>query len=99
MFMQTSVQYDQDAQRFKDISTDLSATTEELLASIQNMVKAIEEISKANNEAAKGTQNIAERSGVVTQKTFNLSSEADKVRNSSERLICRIYKIMMLRHD
>ena len=92
MFVQTSVQYDQDAIHFKDISTDLSATTEELLASIQNMVKAIEEITSSNSEAAKGTQNIAEKSGTVTEKASNVSSEADRVKNSSEKLILLLSK-------
>jgi len=92
IFVKTIIQYDNDAVRFSDISTNLSDTTEELLVSIQNMVKALEEITKANNEAAKDTQNIAEKSNIVSKKTYTVSLEADKVKDSSERLISLLSK-------
>lgn len=54
-------QYSKDAGFFSDMSTDLSATTEELTASVHDMMRAIHEVTNATNESAKDATNMSSR--------------------------------------
>ena len=54
-------QYRKDAGFFSDMSTDLSATTEELTASIHDLMRAIHEVTLATNDSAKDASNMSGR--------------------------------------
>ncbi len=79
-------QYFKDSESIKELVTDFSATSEELLASIQSMVKAITEVTASNNEGAIGTQNIAERAANVMQEAAKVKDLIVETEKSSERL-------------
>jgi len=85
-------QYYKDSESVKDLVTDFSATSEELLASIQCMVEAINEISVSNNEGAQGTQDIAERASDVMQEATNVTDLMKATEQSSDRLAVAIAK-------
>ncbi len=79
-------QYFKDSESVKELVTDFSATSEELLASIQSMVKAINEVTASNNEGAQGTQSIAERAANVMQEASKVKDLILETEKSSERL-------------
>jgi methyl-accepting chemotaxis protein len=62
-------QYQKDAGYMNDLTTDFSATSEELLASIQNMIRAISEVLQSTNEGSSGINSIAEKSSVIVNKS------------------------------
>ncbi len=64
--------YTSDAIYVSDMTSDLSATAEELLASVQSMLKAINEVSMAAQDGAKTTT-------VVAQQTTDISCNASVV--------------------
>lgn len=83
----TSTQYESDAKIFDNMSTDLSATSQELLASVESIAKAIHEISLANNESAEGTTAIAEKNSDIAMRSNTISEQARVVSGSSENLL------------
>lgn len=84
--VKTGDQYYNDSEFLSDITTGLSATSQQLMASIQNMVNAINEISTANNESAQGAQNIAQRSEVVVVHVNDVANLSNDTKLSSEKL-------------
>ena len=84
--VQTSEEYSQDAVYYKDFSTDLSATTEELLASITEVIKTIEGVTTSSSEGAEGTADIAERAAGVTEKSSDILSLVEKANENATSL-------------
>ncbi|MNV96682.1 hypothetical protein D3C71_1917150 [compost metagenome] len=76
--LQASDRYRSDADQINGLVTSLSATSEELLASIHSIVKVIQEVSIAANEGAAGATHIAEKSGVIVEKTEEVSAYMDR---------------------
>ena len=74
-------QYRKDAGFFSDMSTDLSATTEELTASIHDLMRAIHEVTLATNESAKDATNM---SGRVSDSYEKLKKLVDLVNENSK---------------
>ncbi len=74
-------QYRKDAGFFSDMSTDLSATTEELTASIHDLMRAIHEVTMATNESAKDATNM---SGRVSDSYEKLKKLVDLVNDNSK---------------
>lgn len=78
-------QYSSHALEMKDMVSEFSATSEELLASLQNVTKAITEIAGASGEEAQGASTIAEEAASVVQKSnevIKLTGEAKEKANN-----------------
>lgn len=91
-FVNTSEQYDKDANLIDNLVTDLSATSEKLSSAMENMLKAINEVSSATNEEASGTGHIAEKTVVITTKANNVLECSKKTKASSDNLVKSISK-------
>jgi methyl-accepting chemotaxis protein len=94
-FVGTSEQYNADAFIVDDFVSDMRNTMEELAESMTNMSKAINEVTIATNEAAAGTGLIAEKSVNVTGKANTVMEFADNTKTSSAKLVAAItnYKL------
>ena len=79
--LQAMEQYRKDAGFFSDMSTDLSATTEELTASVHDMMRAIHEVTNATNESAKDATNM---SGRVSESYEKLGQLVELVQGNSK---------------
>jgi len=90
--VKTSKQYNEDALYYKDFSTDLSTTSEELLASVHNIINNIEGVAGAASQGAGGTSDIANRVSEVNCKSNDVLREALKAKTSSENLKEKISK-------
>lgn len=84
--VKTSEDYSQNSLGIKDIVSEFSATSEELLASVQNMVKALDEIASATNEGAEGTSQIAQESAQILQIANEVSQLAESAKRDSDLL-------------
>lgn len=67
--LQATDQYRGDADQVNGLVNSLSATSGQLLEAVQSVSKVIHEVSIAANEGAAGTTLIAEKSGVIVEKT------------------------------
>ncbi|HCC07564.1 MAG TPA: methyl-accepting chemotaxis protein [Clostridiales bacterium] len=88
----TSKEYSQDAQYYKDFSTDLSGTSEELLASIQEVLRTIEGLALAAADGAKGTMGIADTASSVVDKSNEVLKLVDSANKSAQKLKEEILK-------
>lgn len=88
-------QYKNDATYYKDISSDLGATSEELNTSIDGIVESISEINRLNNEIAVSTEDILQESNKVEENSETVLERVKKVKESSEKLqnIIKNFKI------
>lgn len=86
MLVNAGEEYNKDALTVSSMTTDFSATSEELMASIQTIVKVINEVAEANNDAASGTQNIVQKVDIAVQKTAEVVNQTERIRNSAEKL-------------
>ncbi|WP_078115947.1 methyl-accepting chemotaxis protein [Clostridium beijerinckii] len=93
--VQTSKEYNEDALYYKDFSTDLSATSEELLASVQDILKTIDGVAEAASEGSGATTDIANRVQEVNAKSIEVLGEALKAKESAEKLKMKISKFKM----
>lgn len=94
-FVGTSEQYNEDAFVVDNFVSDMRITMDELAESMTNMSKAINEVTIATNEAAAGTGLIAEKSVNVTGKANTVMEFADNTKTSSAKLVAAItnYKL------
>ncbi|MCQ4088247.1 methyl-accepting chemotaxis protein [Saccharibacillus sp. JS10] len=86
MMQENTDSYLQDALYIENMVSDFSATSEQLSASVQNLAKAITEIANANGEAASGTQTIFDQASDVLAMSEEVSVQAKRTSESSERL-------------
>jgi len=92
IMVETSEQYSKDASYFNGFSTDLSATSEQLLASIQDIVKAISEVVLASDKGVAGTQEIAEKTNLIYEKANSVVAKANDAKQSSNKLLGLVTK-------
>lgn len=85
--VEVAEQYKDDADFVTNMSTDLSASAEELSASLQNIVHSISEISKATEESAAGATNIANRTTNILGNAQNVSEATEGTRANVKELI------------
>lgn len=85
--VEVAEQYKDDADFVTNMSTDLSASAEELSASLQNIVHSISEISKATEESAAGATNIANRTTNILGSAQNVSELTEGTRINVKELI------------
>lgn len=87
MMVNTTNQYNRDAEMINGLVSDFSARAGELSVSIQNMLKAINEVSMAAGEGAEGTTNIAEKNVIAVEKANEIMKQAAITEESSEKLL------------
>lgn len=90
--VETGNEYSQDAQFYRDFSTDLSATSEELLASIDDVVKIIDGVAVASEEGATGVTDIAIRVSEVTKKSSDVNALANNANTVAKELLTEVSK-------
>ena len=91
--VQTGENYDNDSIFVKNLVSDLSATSEELLASITTVSEAITGISNSSNDGAQDTTIATERIFKITDKANNVKEESDSIKESADRLKNQVSKL------
>lgn len=86
IFVNTSLQYGQDADMVHNIVTEINDTTEELYETIRQIRQAIDEITTATTEGAEGTTDIAEKVADIASKTDNVLQQTKENQGSAEKL-------------
>lgn len=85
-------QYKSDADFVTDMSTDMSASAQQLAASIQNIVTAIDTIARSSEISAQGAVAIAERTGHILENAKQVEHMASESLDNVERLMGLIAK-------
>jgi len=85
--LQAAESYTNDSIYISDMTSDLSATSEELLASIQVLMRAINEVASAAQEGAKTTSSVAEQVNDITDNTGIISNNIKDTENSTAELV------------
>ncbi len=78
--------YTNDAIFVSDMTSDLSATSEELLASIQTLLRSINEVSMAAQEGARTTMTVAEQTSDVSLSASIVVENMNETQNTSNDL-------------
>jgi len=78
--------YNNDAIFISDMTSDLSATSEELLASVQVMMRAISEVSAAAQEGAKTTTIVAEQTTDISMNAQTIVENMKDTENTAHQL-------------
>lgn len=86
MLVDTSEQYDQDADTVQNVVTEIYTIAERLFESIQQMRQAIEEVATAAGEGAQGTTDIATRLYDIASKTDDVLQHSRENQRSAEKL-------------
>lgn len=86
MLVDTSKQYDQDADTVQNVVTEINTIAERLFESIQQMRQAIEEVATAASEGAQGTTDIASRLYDIASKTHEVLQQSRENQRSAEKL-------------
>ncbi|MDD3417812.1 MAG: methyl-accepting chemotaxis protein [Lachnospiraceae bacterium] len=86
MFVDTSKQYDQDADSVQNVVTKINLIAEQLFDTIQQMRQAIDEITTAAGEGAQGTTDIATRVTDIATKTDEVLHQSLDNQKSAEKL-------------
>ena len=84
--LETVNQYSKDTKIINDIITDFSANSEEILASVQSMLTEINTISLAANEGSNGTANIVQKLSVLIEKSSQVDSEVEVLKDDIVQL-------------
>lgn len=85
-FVDTSIQYDEDADRVQEIVTEINTTAEQLYQTIHQIKLAIEEITRATEEGAYGTTEIATKVTDISSSIENLLHQTMENKKSAEQL-------------
>ncbi|MFT3983576.1 MAG: methyl-accepting chemotaxis protein [Lachnospiraceae bacterium] len=86
MLVNTSVQYDQDADMVQGVVTEVNTIAEQLYETIQQMRQAIEGITTAAVEGAEGTSDIAVKISDIAYKSDDVLRQSLENRGSAEKL-------------
>lgn len=87
--------YNGDARDVDSMTTDLSATAQQLHASVQTIVSTISEVTKASNEGAITTSNVAEQVGVVTMNADAVMKNILKTKETAAELNKLVNKFLI----
>ncbi len=87
--------YNSDAIYVSDMTSDLSATAQELLASVQVMLRAISEVSMAAQEGARTTTVVAEQTSDISSNASTVVSNMTQTKNTAEELVSLVSKFKM----
>ena len=86
MQVNTSLQYDKDADMVQKMVTEMNSIAEQLFVSIQQMRSAIDEITSAAGEGASGTTDIAGKVSEIVIKTDDILNLTLENQNNSAKL-------------
>lgn len=86
MLLNTSLQYDLDADMVQNVVTEINAIAEYLFGTIQQMKKAIEEITTAAGEGAVGTSEIVDKVSVIATQANEVLNQAIDNKKSARDL-------------
>ena len=86
MLVDTSRQYDHDADSVQNVVTEINVIAEQLYETIQQMRQAIDEITTAAGEGAQGTTDIATRVTDIASKTDDVLHQSMENQKSAEKL-------------
>ena len=78
--------YNNDAKVINEMTSNFSASSQELLTSMQAVIAAVDIITNANSASAAGGQNIAEKVITVTEKASDILKQTKTVEDSTSRL-------------
>lgn len=84
--------YTDDAIYISDMTSDLNATSEELLASLQILIRAISEVSLAAQEGAKTTTTVAEQTTDIAANASTVAENMNQTRNTANKLTSLVAK-------
>lgn len=87
VLVSTSETYEADATFYSNMSSDLSATSQELLASVESITRAIEDVVHVANESSLGTQTIADKNTDISRQSAQLAHEAHNIQSSAAHLL------------
>ncbi|MCB2357990.1 methyl-accepting chemotaxis protein [Clostridium estertheticum] len=79
-------EYSNDSEFVKELVTDFSVTSKELLESVGDMLRTIDGVAQASNEGASGTTDIATRVINVSNSSNDVLTETLKVKNCALKL-------------
>jgi methyl-accepting chemotaxis protein len=85
--LNTSEQYNKDAEFINNLVNEFSATCEELFSSTENMIKAINEVSSATGDGAQGTSDIAQKVTIIVEKLGEVLKQTNTAKENSDALI------------
>jgi methyl-accepting chemotaxis protein len=86
MLVNSSLQYDQDADMVQEVIVEINTIAEKLFETIRQMREAIDGITTAANEGAEGTADIAEKVSDIVTKTENVLNQTLDNQRSAEKL-------------
>ena len=86
-FVNTGMQYDQDADKVEMVVTEINKIAEQLFDTIQQMRQAIDEISSAAGEGAEGTADIASKVSDIAFKTNEVLNQTMENQRTAEKLV------------
>ena len=86
IFVQTSNQYNQDADKLQNVVMEINGSAEQLYETIQQIRTAIDEITIATGEGAQGTTEIASKISDIAYKTNEVLYQAQENENSAKKL-------------
>ncbi|MCL2254752.1 MAG: methyl-accepting chemotaxis protein, partial [Lachnospiraceae bacterium] len=78
--------YNSDAVYMSDMTTDLSATSEELHSSVQVLMRAISEVSSSAQEGARTTSTVAEQTNDISMDAQTIVASMGKTKETSHNL-------------
>lgn len=90
--VKTGEQYNSDSEKFDELVSELSETSEHLLASIYDISTALNEVSNATNEGANGIVNIAMKTGDIVKLSNNVIELSNKSKESTDKFVEMVAK-------
>jgi methyl-accepting chemotaxis protein len=87
--------YSHDAVYMSDMTSDLSATSEELLASVQILLRAITDVAASAQEGARAATIIAEQTTDISLNTSTILENMKGTQNTSEQLTEMVNKFKL----
>ncbi|WP_142414601.1 methyl-accepting chemotaxis protein [Hathewaya massiliensis] len=85
-FVEVGEVYSMDAEYYREVSEEISATSDELLMSIKNIIEVINNVTVATNEGAHGATDIAGKTLIVSDKSRELEERARDSKDSFDKL-------------
>lgn len=86
MFVDTSIQYHEDADMFQNVVTEINDIAEQLYEKTRFIRQAIDEVATATGEGAEGTADIADKISGIAKKTNDVLNQVQENRESAKKL-------------
>ena len=78
--------YSEDAVFVNELTSDFSATSEELASSVGEILNSISEVAKTINESAIGTENIAQKTSLIVDKVSEVQKQMSITTENAQNL-------------